>query len=40
MGAPGYNAAGAILRDMGRANDGVAGQGVELQADARKVAAL
>jgi phytoene dehydrogenase-like protein len=36
MGAPGYNAAGAILRDMGRAVEGDAGQGdVE-----RKVAAL
>jgi phytoene dehydrogenase-like protein len=40
MGAPGYNAAGAILRDMGRAVEGAAGQGVEQEAGARKVAAL
>ena len=36
MGAPGYNAAGAILRDMGRAAEGDMGQ----QSAERKVAAL
>jgi phytoene dehydrogenase-like protein len=34
MGAPGYNAAGAILRDMGRAVEGDVGQGVEREAAA------
>lgn len=32
MGAPGYNAAGAILRDMGRTIAGDAGSGVEREA--------
>jgi phytoene dehydrogenase-like protein len=40
MGAPGYNAAGAILRDMGRAVEGGARRGWEQETAARKVAAL
>jgi phytoene dehydrogenase-like protein len=34
MGAPGYNAAGAILRDMGRAVEGDVGQAMEREAAA------
>jgi phytoene dehydrogenase-like protein len=40
MGAPGYNAAGAILRDLGRARPGDWELGAEHSAPARKVAAV